>query len=369
DWSTFTFGEIDLAGQSMKELAGRQRGEVVIPLKGRTDFVKAVLTFKDGHVQLYLRSYDKERARSGYWPEDDYDGILKPNDDTGRGEGHFTYRVYVKSSDALAASAEARVIHASAEIVFDENEMIPTDPAWYNTIYTEKPLTVVETAVEDGAEIPLETKSLSWTAGGGATSYDVTFWQLDGAGNRVGEWSVTDVEGTSCALPMELKGGASYQWRITSKNEFGATEGAVRSFTVTLDADALQVFPGWNLVTVTRELDADSETALLKQRPFAFDPDKAMYVTVRASWPGMPLWLFARQTDTVRFSGETLEDWALVKPVGYGWHLMGIVSDNAIPSWAYNIWEWDGERFVEPSSTELLKKGRAYWIFLPEPEE
>ncbi|MBQ7650444.1 MAG: hypothetical protein IJS15_05755, partial [Victivallales bacterium] len=46
DWSTFTFGEIDLAGQSMKELAGRQRGEVVIPLKGRTDFVKAVLTFK-----------------------------------------------------------------------------------------------------------------------------------------------------------------------------------------------------------------------------------------------------------------------------------------------------------------------------------
>ena len=65
----------------------------------------------------------------GQRPEDPFAGFLPPNDETHCGEGHLTYRVKVREN----APVNVR-IENSATIVFDYNDPIVTDPAWWNTV-------------------------------------------------------------------------------------------------------------------------------------------------------------------------------------------------------------------------------------------
>lgn len=366
DTNSFEFGELELAGQTIADLRGRKQGEALVPLKGRSDFVKVVVTFQNGHLRLYMRSYDKTRPKNGYWPEDDYDGFLKPNDDTGRGEGHFTFRIKVKTRDELAEYTEPEmVITAMAEIIFDQNEMIPTDPAWSNTIFDDRPLPVTETDIADGAEISAETTSVQWRDGGGAESFDVTFKEVDENGNVLDTWRLTNLTQPFCHLPMELKSGGRYRWQIISRNEKGTTASAEMSFSVESEGEILQLRPGWNLLALTRELTEDEEAELLSRHPFVFDIENHSYIQTTLLWPGLGFWMFSRKADKITLKGDELLDWTLTKPDIPGWHLMGMAADNAIPSWAGSVWEWNGRRFTEPSSTELLKRGHAYWIYLP----
>ena len=72
----------------------------------------------------------KRAANDGQcWPDDPDAGVLQPNVVSPEGEGYIVYSVKVRED----APANA-VIDNSANIVFDQNAAIVTDPAWWNTV-------------------------------------------------------------------------------------------------------------------------------------------------------------------------------------------------------------------------------------------
>ncbi|MFO7904372.1 MAG: hypothetical protein R6U98_17040, partial [Pirellulaceae bacterium] len=95
-------------------------------------------------------------------------GLLYPNDDTGRGEGHISY--LVEPQPALPSGTR---IENEATIVFDWNEPIET-PLVVNTIDADAPQSEVKSlpATAPGAEFPV-----SWAGddgnGSGISEYDV----------------------------------------------------------------------------------------------------------------------------------------------------------------------------------------------------
>ncbi len=130
DWSTFEMREVAFCNQVETGLAGKQNGTITVNQDGTAYKVQAIVALDEstGSVEWYLRSMDPARAEYNYWPPDG-EGLLPPNDDTHRGEGHITYRIKVR--DDAPANV---VITNSASIVFDRNDPIETDPAWWNTV-------------------------------------------------------------------------------------------------------------------------------------------------------------------------------------------------------------------------------------------
>ena len=130
DWSTFEMCDIAFCNQVETGLVGKQNGTITVGQNDTAYKVQATVALNgdNGVVEWYLRSLDPARADFNYWPPDG-EGLLPPNDATHRGEGHLTYRIKVRE-DAPANV----VITNSANIVFDYNDPIETDPAWWNTV-------------------------------------------------------------------------------------------------------------------------------------------------------------------------------------------------------------------------------------------
>ncbi len=130
DWSTFEMKAVGFGEQIDMGLDGKSSGGSEVKMNGTNFIVRTELTFDKttGKVKWYLRIKDPTTIDN--WPEDAYAGFLPPNDpDTHCGEGYISYRIKVRDD----APAGAR-IDASADIVFDHNEVIETDPAWWNTV-------------------------------------------------------------------------------------------------------------------------------------------------------------------------------------------------------------------------------------------
>ena len=129
DWSTFKMGELVFSNQIDHGLEGLQNGSTEVAQKGTTYFVRNSVALDDtnGVVTVELHIHDKT-TKYGQ-PEDPYAGILPPNDETGRGEGHFSYKINVRDDVPVGI-----VITNSATIYFDYNDPIETDPAWWNTV-------------------------------------------------------------------------------------------------------------------------------------------------------------------------------------------------------------------------------------------
>ncbi|MBP5509682.1 MAG: leucine-rich repeat protein [Kiritimatiellae bacterium] len=129
DWTTFEMFDVGFNNQIDHGLDGMQSGASEVALNDTPYFVQSSVALDDkkGSVRVELHIIDKT-TKYGV-PEDPYAGILPPNDDTHRGEGHITYRIKVR--DDAPANV---VITNSASIVFDYNDPIETDPAWWNTV-------------------------------------------------------------------------------------------------------------------------------------------------------------------------------------------------------------------------------------------
>lgn len=72
-----------------------------------------------GALTWRMKTVDPE---TGDWPEDALAGFLPPNDDTGRGEGHVTFRIMPKPD-----SLNGTIITNMATIVFDTEAAIDTN--------------------------------------------------------------------------------------------------------------------------------------------------------------------------------------------------------------------------------------------------
>jgi len=131
DWTTFEMLDIGFNNQIDRGLDGQSSGVSEVSLKDTPYFVQSSVSLDEtsGHVNVELHIIDKT-TKYGV-PEDPYAGILPPNDATHRGEGHISYRIKVRED-----APSNVVITNSASIVFDYNDPIETDPAWWNTVGT-----------------------------------------------------------------------------------------------------------------------------------------------------------------------------------------------------------------------------------------
>jgi len=164
DWSTFEMCEVAFNNQVETGLAGKQNGTITVEQSDTAYRVQATVALdaENGVVDWYLRSVDPARADFNYWPPDG-EGLLPPNDATHRGEGHLTYRIKVR--DDAPGNV---VITNSASIVFDYNDPIETDPAWWNTV------TPVDQFLKAGEYVKLSLAELGYDVPtDGKTAYSV----------------------------------------------------------------------------------------------------------------------------------------------------------------------------------------------------
>ena len=150
DWSTFRMGTVSVGGQHISGLDGYTLADIALAggtaateidqtnglYKTRVELQYDAAT---GLASWYIRVVDPRKRGTGNgergtgggecWPDDDTAGVLQPNLLPPDGEGYITYTVNVSSNAPAFA-----VIDNSANIVFDKNPAIITDPAWWNTV-------------------------------------------------------------------------------------------------------------------------------------------------------------------------------------------------------------------------------------------
>ena len=143
DWSTFEMGEVSFGNQIDLGLSGKSSGTTEKRMDGTNWIVRTELSIEPDTTALdsnrqqkmcakwYLRIVDPSTDTG--WPIDPVAGFLPPNNpETHCGEGHLTYRIKLRDD-----APSGLVITNSATIVFDYNEPITTDPAWWNTVAPE----------------------------------------------------------------------------------------------------------------------------------------------------------------------------------------------------------------------------------------
>ncbi len=127
DWDSLELGEVVFAGETDRGLVGLHSGTSEYAVPGTNYSVRTTFTLRNGVASWHIRMVDPDGDEDG-WPLDAYAGFLPPNGTNHLGEGHVSYRIKVRDD----APKNVR-IGAAAEIVFDWNETVPTDPSWWNT--------------------------------------------------------------------------------------------------------------------------------------------------------------------------------------------------------------------------------------------
>ena len=155
DWSTFEMGEVSFGNQIDLGLSGKSSGTTEKRMEGTNWIVRTELTVDKatGEAKWYLRIVDPSTATG--WPVDPVAGFLPPNNpETHCGEGHLTYRIKVRED----VPAGVRIDN-SATIIFDYNEPIETDPAWWNRVVpSQVPMSISPeaTLVDEGETIEVK---------------------------------------------------------------------------------------------------------------------------------------------------------------------------------------------------------------------
>ena len=187
DWSSFEMGDIAFNNQIDLGLAGMQSGTSEVAANGTNYNVRTQLELdkENGSVKWYMRIVDPSTETG--WPDDILVGFLPPNDETYRGEGHLSYRIKVRE-DAPAGVT----INNSATIVFDYNDPIETDPAWWNKVAQ-----MQKVSFDDGStnvnlvvgmpygKLPVPGERKGWTFVGWFTG-------PDGTGRQITEDSIVE---------------------------------------------------------------------------------------------------------------------------------------------------------------------------------
>ena len=216
DLNSFTLDSIYLAGNT------------ITMAEGQDSFNKIVtMTFEGQEVMVDIRinlDYDTRELKaefmaidpqSGSMLMDIMTGILYPNNDSGRGDGYFTYTVQLK--DDLSTGT---VVGNVADIYFDFNEVIPTPELNY-TIDADAPGSRMLSAVDSGVggEVVLTWEGADAEGGSGVAAYYI-FVQKDGG--EFGLWKTFTAE-TTTATFAGLQ-GSEYGFYVLSVDNVGNVE-------------------------------------------------------------------------------------------------------------------------------------------------
>ena len=128
--------------------------------------LKAEMNFETRELVLEMVGIDPD---TGWLPEDIMLGILYPNDETGRGDGHISY--IVKPYPDLPSGTQ---IKNAARIYFDWNDPIDT-PMVLNTIDAGAPLSsvTIAEAVPSSYDLQVSWSGLDDPNGAGIDNYDI----------------------------------------------------------------------------------------------------------------------------------------------------------------------------------------------------
>ena len=199
DWSTFEMKTVSVGGQIINGLDGYTAayiaglgGTAATEIDQTNGLYKTRVELQydatEGIASWYIRVVDpvKRAANDGQcWPDDPDAGVLQPNIVSPEGEGYITYSVCVRE-DAPANT----IIDNSANIVFDQNAVIVTDPAWWNTVSS------VEEVLEQGEYVKMTLAELGFDVPtDGKTAYTVVAKGLPAGLKLVGNKAVKDKKG------------------------------------------------------------------------------------------------------------------------------------------------------------------------------
>jgi RHS repeat-associated protein len=214
DPATVELGEISFGSQFVADLNGLASGSVSVPILNSSYLAEITVSNNgSGQLEWRLKTID---PLTGDFPEDPYAGILPPNDETGRGEGHVTFKVRPKSG--LTTGTQ---IANSASITFDINAPIVTN-TWSNTIDNGAPATAVTTIVPapDGG---LNDWDVFWTGGddsGGSGLKDYTvFVSTDG-----GTYTAWQLNTTATSGRFSAACGHTYDFYSSGRDNVGNLE-------------------------------------------------------------------------------------------------------------------------------------------------
>ena len=217
DLSTFQFTEVAFADHVISVPSGTSYYQTTVDL--RPEGIAAIVDVElslDAQSREVVALFKAIDPQTGVLPEDPLVGLLYPNDDTGRGEGHVSYLVRPKSG--LSSGTE---ITNKASIIFDYNDPIET-PLVLNTIDAGTPTSHVLPlpATTTEAEFLVEWTGQDEPNGSGIADYDVYY--------RVDEdpyvlW-LDDTTDTSAMFTGEL--GRTYEFYSIASDNVGHTETA-----------------------------------------------------------------------------------------------------------------------------------------------
>ncbi|MCB2155368.1 right-handed parallel beta-helix repeat-containing protein [bacterium] len=133
DWSTFQISEVAWGDQTVAPSGdGHSMNERAIITDYRADDstmwwvdIEGSVDPATGRASFAFHTLDPE---TGELPMDVLAGFLPPNDETGRGEGHITFRISPKSG--LADDLSVRITNV-AKIVFDTEKTIETNEVFH----------------------------------------------------------------------------------------------------------------------------------------------------------------------------------------------------------------------------------------------
>ena len=132
-----------------------------------------------------------------------------------------------------------------------------------------------------------------------------------------------------------------------------------------ISSQKLELKPGWNLVTLTRPITAESAERFLALHPMKLDADNKCYVRCTSKdvlKVGVGYWIFSRTTqppiDLVHEQSQTTWETAILTQ---GWNLIGVANNSTWMPKATDIWQWLNGKFQKVSKEDPTV-GNAYWV-------
>jgi len=258
DLDTLELVDIRFADQVIRVPMGGNHYEALVSFTTEIEDiyvdVQAKLDVASRTLTLTLAAVDQW---TGLMPANPFVGILYPNDDTGRGEGSFSYIAYPKPG-----LPSGTVIRNQARIIFDENDPIDT-PAVFNTIDSGAPSSQVGLLPANSpATFTVQWSGRDDPGGSGIDSFDV-YVSDDG-----GPWTRWREKTTETSAIFTGQTHHTYAFYTVARDYVGNTEAAPAIADAVIFVNQLPV-AGDDAM----ECDPDSTAKVLVAKLLANDSD------------------------------------------------------------------------------------------------
>ena len=328
DWTTFELTEVGFGSELITVPEGLKYYEKVVPYAYKDEdydmvmevHIEAGIRAETGEVFANFYSIDPE---TGLPPAVDI-GFLPPENDTGRGQGYFSYMI--KPKNGLPTGTEIRnvaSIQFDFSVTIDTNQIDPHDPGKGTdpnkealvTIDSDLPTSTM-TSLPAASPLVFEVKWSGEDVGSGVGNY--TIYVRDNGGNF--EPWLSSTEETSAMFTGTAE--HTYGFFSLATDHAGNTEAAktgAETTTLTEDKYAIPLAVGWNLISLYREpadpsigkiLETISEDVIsvwaFKGNEWeiynpAADPDASDLTTMEAGWA---YWINMSQAGALEFTGS-----------------------------------------------------------------